>query len=1242
MKKTYGIIILAAMCIGNYAYSQSSEADVLKEYLLNEEEIKAQSLGNLVVTNAYDSRHLGVRHVYASQSINDIRIYNSQISSAISTDGNVAHIAHRLLNLGALQMGPATPGLSLEDAIEIQLQNYIPRVDVVVVNLPNGKLRAAISGREYSHETTAELVYFKHEGNNLKLAWLFDLDLATHGHWNLYLVDAQTGEVLQQNDLQISCQLHPEASAGSCTHLHAQSVESFEDFTTADGSQYNAFRFPIESPNHGTRSLISEPADATASPFGWHDTDGEEGAEFTITRGNNVHAYDDVNNANSPGFSPDGGDELIFDYPYDPNTPPSNYLSAAVTNLFYANNWIHDILWEYGFDEAAGNFQVTNYSGQGEDGDDVRAEAQDGGGLNNANMATPPDGSRPRMQMYLWDAGSSNPAGIVVNTPEGLAGSYPTGFEASWGAEIPEEGITGNLAVLVDGDGVDDNDGCEPATNGADLAGNIVLVRRGNCTFVQKTLEAQNNGAIACLIVNDESGLQDLGGNSSQINIPSLMITQELGEALITELSEGGSANVTLNASGEGLFIDGSFDNGIIVHEYIHGLTNRLTGGPARSGCLFNEEQMGEGWSDWYAIMTTMDLTISNPVYRPMGTFAIDEPTNGIGIRPAPYDTSFAVNDFTYADVSNPNLSVPHGVGFVWSTMLWDMTWALIDEYGYDENLIGGNGGNNLALQLVTDALKLQPCWPGFVEGRDAILAADQLLTGGANQCLIWGVFARRGLGALADGGSPWSRSDGTADFSLPTICQEAVVEPVANFAVDIEETCTGLVSFTDLSEDVPQSWLWDFGDGNTSEEQNPSHQYETTGTYTVSLTVTNSFGEDVSVSADLITVEALEPPVIEDVEACVGDVVMLTGVTEMGSIEWSDENGLPLSYSNQIEQLVNEGITELTARTTLPGTELGFIGPEDNTIAGGGNHASDFTGGIYFEAERSFIIRSAFVVSGEAGPRTIQLYDGLSWDGQSGFFGVIDEVTVNIDFEGPGVIPINLRVPGPGFYAIGLNQADLYRNNGGVEYPFVLEDVMTITGSTATTADGFYYYFYNLEIVAENCFSDPVPVTITGIEDAEFEAAVQDLTVTFTDLSNGASSWSWDFGDGNSSDQQNPVHTYQSMGTYDVNLTIDGACSSTQEVQVGTVSVNEYANSGYAVMPNPARDFIRIEKEGLSDAYEMSLFDISGKLVMQVNLNGATGHNIYISGMSAGSYILSLRNREGEVIHREQIILQK
>ena len=97
-----------------------------------------------------------------------------------------------------------------------------------------------------------------------------------------------------------------------------------------------------------------------------------------------------------------------------------------------------------------------------------------------------------------------------------------------------------------------------------------------------------------------------------------------------------------------------------------------------------------------------------------------------------------------------------------------DLTWAYIDKYGFDSDLFNGSGGNNKVMQLVLDGLKLQPCSPGFIDGRDAILAADMASTGGQDQCLIWEVFANRGLGYNASQGDSGNRADQIEDFNLP------------------------------------------------------------------------------------------------------------------------------------------------------------------------------------------------------------------------------------------------------------------------------------------------------------------------------------------------------------------------------------------------------------------------------------------------------------------------------------------
>lgn len=214
---------------------------------------------------------------------------------------------------------------------------------------------------------------------------------------------------------------------------------------------------------------------------------------------------------------------------------------------------------------------------------------------------------------------------------------------------------------------------------------------------------------------------------------------------------------------------DSDFDNGVITHEYGHGVSNRLTGGPSNTSCLSNAEQMGEGWSDYVALMLTTDWTTADKNdLRGLGTYLKSQPVTGVGVREYPYSYDMMISPYNY-DYARTH-SAGHALGAAWCSMLWDMTWTIIEMTPADPDMYQGTGGNNIALQLVMEGLKLQPCNPGFEDGRDAILLADQLLYNGAHQCVIWEAFARRGMGIDADQGSSASSTDGVQGFAVPSL----------------------------------------------------------------------------------------------------------------------------------------------------------------------------------------------------------------------------------------------------------------------------------------------------------------------------------------------------------------------------------------------------------------------------------------------------------------------------------------
>jgi extracellular elastinolytic metalloproteinase len=375
------------------------------------------------------------------------------------------------------------------------------------------------------------------------------------------------------------------------------------------------------------------------------------------------------------------------------------------------------------------------------------------------------------MQMFVWT--HPLPNYVTVHSPGGVAGNY-SASRAQFGPQLTLAGLSGT--AVVTNDGVDaGGDACQPLVGFP--AGSIAIVDRGTCEFGFKALTAQNAGAIGVIVANNAPGAPITMGPGlvgNLVTIPAVMVSQADGDTF----KAAAPLSVTLRLNPLlSINRDSDFDNGIIAHEYGHGISNRLTGGPAIVTCLNNAEQMGEGWSDWFALVLTTHPSDTLTTARGIATYVAFEGSDGDGIRPTPYSTDTTVNPSTYASVANvAQISQPHGIGYVWNTMLWEMYWKLVDRHGYNANIYDAwsTAGNNLAIQLVMDGLKFQPCLPGFVDGRNAILAADVALTAGKNRCEIWRAFAKRGLGFSASQGLSTSRTDGVEAFDLPASCTSA------------------------------------------------------------------------------------------------------------------------------------------------------------------------------------------------------------------------------------------------------------------------------------------------------------------------------------------------------------------------------------------------------------------------------------------------------------------------------------
>ncbi|MCT8339830.1 M36 family metallopeptidase [Flavobacteriaceae bacterium TK19130] len=748
MKKNTLWILTGLLLISSISLKAQDNRKALTaqfDALLENNELNRSDL-EYQITSSHISSASGIEHTYFKQAINGIPVVGTESSIHATADGRTISASNKFIKNSNQRVTTNAASLTAAQAAQsaaAQLGYNISEDFTVLERTNEGNVVLSDGGISLS-AIPAKLVYQRNANEELVLSWDISIQATDQHDWWNVRVDATSGIIIDQANWIVSCSFdHDHVSEEKLDYnKNLFDIPNYEELVETSGCTecYEVIAIPFESPYFTTRTIETLPADVSSSPFGWHDTNGSAGAEFTTTRGNNVNAYEDGDN---PGYQPDGGSNLDFTgYPFDQNYSFSNqYEDAAITNLFYWNNIIHDVMHQYGFDEASGNFQENNYGNGGNASDSVNAEAQDASGTCNANFGTPPDGSNPQMQMYTC---------------------------------------------------------------------------------------------------SDK---------------------------------------------------DGDFDNLVIVHEYGHGISNRLTGGALEAGCLQNTEQMGEGWSDWYGTMMTIQPGDTGTDARPVGTYLFDQGPGGNGIRDFPYTTDMGVNPQTYDFIQSA--SVPHGVGSVWASMLWEVTWALIDEHGFDEDIYNFTGdvnqdaGNIMAMAIVTEGMKLQPCSPGFVDGRDAIIAADEVLYGGANQCLLWEAFAKRGLGYSANQGSSFSRSDGTEAFDLPP--SEAEFSAPA-------DVCASSDVLTELGGGLPIGGVYS-GPGVTDDGNGLTYTFDPSaagvGVQDITYTVPESLCTTASSDTDSIEVLAVpdSPATVGVPDYCPGDEVTVTAtpVDSNNIIGWYD-----------------------------------------------------------------------------------------------------------------------------------------------------------------------------------------------------------------------------------------------------------------------------------------------------------------------------------------------------------------
>ena len=386
--------------------------------------------------------------------------------------------------------------------------------------------------------------------------------------------------------------------------------------------------------------------------------------------------------------------------------------------------------------------------------------------------------------------------------------------------------------------------------------------------------------------------------------------------------------------------------------------------------------------------------------------------------------------------------------------------------------------------------------------------------------------------------------SGGTREALASSLgCTPLAAPPIANFESDVTITCTGEVQFTDLSGNAPSSWLWDFGDGNTSTQENPVHIYANNGTYTVQLTVTNNYGSDSFTITSYIVVNKPTAPSATGASRC-GPGSLTMSASGTGSLSWYDDS----VGTNLLDTGISFTTPTISTSTNfyvmdVISSPVQNVGPADNTIGNGGNHTSTAYY-LIFDCFSPFTLISVKVYANGAGIRTIEYRNSAGT--------ILQSASVNLP-DGESRVTLNFDIlPGTNHQLATSGQSNMFRNNGGVNFPYTLPGIVSITGNNIPDPD-YYYYYYDWEIREPNCTSEPTLVTATiydepspninldnaiscvGSCDGLLSATISGGTPTYT--------YSW------SNAQTTSTITGLCASFYDLTITDDNGCIGTDTI---------------------------------------------------------------------------------------------
>lgn len=496
---------------------------------------------------------------------------------------------------------------------------------------------------------------------------------------------------------------------------------------------------------------------------------------------------------------------------------------------------------------------------------------------------------------YCESKANENSTSIFeVHSPSSISGSYTYQATTNWGGNVANGYVYGEL-VLVDDGTASSNEGCNTLINAAALNGNIAVVKRGNCNFTDKAMNAQNAGAIAIIVINNTSGTIDMGGNNNNVTIPAVMISQADGNALMASINNGDQPQALLGVQNQwieefeiagNIFTSGDNDgydfndNSFILNQgqsYPFTLTPGFDGQPL--------EQYSRIWIDLNqdGVFDAMELVhdqgsassgVVNDMFILPSTATIGKTRMRVQMAYQGYGAASLPNacgNFNFGEVEDYCIEIRSGAicGITVNSNVVDPTCNELQDGEISLNVTGGNPGysyswnngmttanvNNLNTNnysvIITDAngcdttvnfsltyntqlfLNESINSPTCPDGTDGSISVNA--SGGNGFNYQWNNGPSTNTWSnIGNGNYQVTATDnnGCKITSLYTVLNPSVVLPISNFTVDQFDL---MMDFTNNSQNAT-SYLWDFGDGNTSTAFEPTHTYLTTGVYNVCL----------------------------------------------------------------------------------------------------------------------------------------------------------------------------------------------------------------------------------------------------------------------------------------------------------------------------------------------------------------------------------------------------------------------